>query len=315
MQLIKSLFLFCLSLIFVTVQTVRADDTSTRMTVDEFKKQNPNANIKVVTPDEMEKIKKEKEANAPVYDGCGRSIPRQSELSPSGSHVTPVVTPAPSGYYRDSSGDWWPYFRGGNFSSGSGDKETLIVLAVVGVIIVAALVIYSGYYLYKAAASGLDCKAYNEFALRYSYLQDSSSQQSRSGALYGASYSLGYDISFGTMGLTLEGGEHHLNFNVRNTAISRNYDGAYFLIGPSFEFPLGTSAHALALELLGGTSTNKDIGLMSTLKFGFNFGLSEHLRLGVHFGAGVIDIQDFDGYLSDSDQLSWLYGAQLGYRF
>ncbi len=277
---------------------------------EEIKARNPDAQIKVVSPAELDRYKKK--------PGCGPEpdpLPLEVQATP-----TPqaYVDPHQIAGYRSAGihhhNDYWLGSSFDNLGSLDG-KDLLVVVAVVGAFVVAALFIYSASYLYQASAAGFDCKAYDEVGLRFSYLQDTNSKQSRIGRMHGAYYTLGYDVSFGTLGLTAEVGQHRIDLGVRSADVTKRLEGAYAMAGPSFGFPISNRGDIFLLELLAGTSTHKEIGLMSNIRLGLDFAAGDNLRLGANVGAGMIDIRGFDGYLTDVDQLSYLFGLQLGFRF
>jgi hypothetical protein len=286
------------------------------MTLAQLKRAYPNAEIKVVSEDEMKRLQAKEPPPLPrslsradrrsECSGLPDAAPEQSSPPLSTHHQTQVS------HYRGGpflEGDWSRFGGGGGH-----DKNFLIVVAVIGVVVVAALFIYAGKYIYEAAQAGLDCKAWDEIGFRASFIDDDSQRQRRYGQMLGLTYTLGYDFSFGVMGLKAEAGGHRLDLNLPQGG-SRRYEGAYALLGPHFDFPITAREDSLYIDLLAGTSSHRDIGLISRLHLGLQFLLGSQFYAAVDAGAALTDVKGLDGYLQDEDQLNFLSSVSLNYRF
>ncbi len=287
------------------------------VTIDDVRKQFPGAQIRIVSVDEYIDYKNRMQpATAP--SPAPLPTPPQRPVDPcayaAGLSGEPAGQAVPV-EYSDSTPSWnFNYYGGG--SGGGNSKEFLVVVAVIGVVVVAALVVYSVGYLVEMARSGFQCRAWKDFGLRFSYIQDSSKTQLREGKFTGLYYSLGYIVPFGVMGLTAEVGGHNLKMHVNDTSEDKTYEGAYLLVGPSFSIPFDRlGGHAFQIELLAGTSSEKGIGLISTLRFGIELKVAPTFSLGFNLGAALVNIRDFDNYLKDDDQLNFLTGVSSSYRF
>ncbi|MCB0386539.1 MAG: hypothetical protein KDD43_14195, partial [Bdellovibrionales bacterium] len=155
-------------------------------TLEDVQKAYPNARIQAVSVAEMKAIKKQLVA----------------QTNQDGQPVTPVSPPPPLPpdppkkvsapteewdecryyeslfYYHETAedGEGIPLGRRGakepkfNFDSDfsfKGDKDFLIIVAVIGIVIVAALVVYAGAYIYQSFANKLACKSWDELGFRY----------------------------------------------------------------------------------------------------------------------------------------------------
>ena len=143
------------------------------------------------------------------------------------------------------------------------------------------------------------------------------SRRARHGTLTGASYSLGYRIPTGTMGLGMEIGNFDMDLREKSSGQIESFSGPYLLVGPSFNIPFGSNSngHAFVIDLLAGTTTDKEIGLMSTMRLGLDFNMGSGIRLGVGFGVAVINVKAFKGLITDLDQINYLSGMSVSYRF
>lgn len=274
-------------------------------TLEDLKKRYPNARFKVVSREELEVYRAALAGGgaAAAVDDCGDEI---SGVSPEGASA--AASSADPENWR-----FWSNLGGG----GSGDgKEFLVVVALIGVVVVAALAVYAAGYLLRAASFGLHCRSRDELGLRFSYLTDNTDTQVRHGTLSGLYYSLGYKLPIGTFGLTFEGGHFDMDLREKTANETRKFDGPYLLAGPNFNIPFGAAGStAFVVELLAGTTTDEDIGVMSTLRLGLDFRLSPEVRWTITLGAAVVKVKTFKGVLTDLDQLNYLSGASLAWRF
>lgn len=286
---------------------LRAPAVSAGMTIADVQKKYPNAQIKAVAPENFEREVAAQEAKRDV-DKCGRYRTRYTETSTANPNPEQTNLNGDPGINFNSYNGW-----GG---SSSNDKDLLIIVAVVGVVVVAAVLIYAVVYLVEMAAQGIDCRGRDDFGYRFTHISDHSYLQDRSGNLNGLYYTRNYYVPFGTMGLTAEAGHHSIELDLAGVAANKNYNGGYLMIGPSFSFLFGERDFgAFQIELLGGTSTEKQIGLMSTLRFGVAFNITPSFTAGINLGAALIDLKDSDNYLNSRDQLNYLSGAAVSMRF
>lgn len=300
-----------------TIRTGATKPIAGTMTISDLQRLYPNAKIKTVSLEEysstrnlyaqngkvVEDITGQSEAhsNRQINNGCrgyNSAHPEKTPTQP--QEVDPHVN-------LNSYSGW---------GGGGDNKDFLVIVAVVGVVIVAAALIYSVGYIFEMASRGFDCHALDEFGYRYTHVTDHSSKQDREAQFNSIFYTRQYDVPFGLMGLTGEVGHHSIELSIDGVNADQHYNGGYFLIGPSFSFLFGQDNFgAFQIELLAGTSTEKKIGVMSTLRFGFDFRVTPDFSAGINLGAAVIDIKEFDNYFNDRDQLNYLSGASVSYVF
>jgi hypothetical protein len=279
------------------------------LTVDELQKKYPNAEIKQVPIEELESLRRNK-----AYQECDSIESKGNNRSLEKGH-----------YQHTDLNDRGPFLNFNNYVNfnNHGDKEFLILVAVVGVMVVAALIVYSAGYLYQTTSASLKCLTWIDFGFRASFISDSTSTQSRSGFMHGLYFSSGYRIPIGVMGLMGELGIHSFDLTINQSSshpksppTNSLYRGTYFLIGPSFSIPFSNlNEHLFQIDLLAGTSNNKNIGLISTLRFGLLFRMSSQFNIGLNAGAALINIKGFESYLNESDQLNTLLGTSISYKW
>ena len=281
-------------------------------TVENLQKAYPGAKIKVVSMAEFQQLEAQvKKESAPEKDkGWGEC----------GYYDSVFYSNSQYGQ-QENSLNHGPKAKEPNFNfngdfSFKGEKDFLVIVAVIGVVVVAALVIYAGAYLYHSFKNNLQCLAWNEWGYRYTSIFDDSDTQVRDGSLKGAYYSRGYFIPSGVMGLTVEAGHFKMDLGVNGTAEVRNYSGPYFLIGPTFTFPITTlDRQYFSIELLGGTTSEKKIGLMSTLRFSLGINFTKRFSISVGTGAAFVKVKEFESYLGHYDDLNFMTGFKSTVRF
>jgi hypothetical protein len=195
-------------------------------------------------------------------------------------------------------------FIGGMASSPEG---LVVVLVVAGVILVGVLVFYAGVYLYELAKGKFEPPPWWEARAGL----DLVSGENLDGTLSGLRFKTGIPKS--PLGLVLEAGYYDLNLKLSDFMEQRY--GAYWLAGPSVEFNEPGNFVSMGFEFLGGKSLHSKIGVMSTMKLGFNFKASENFVLGVHFGGLYTELKNTSGLINHIDEFNWLFGLDMGARF
>lgn len=267
-----------------------------QITIADLEKKYPNAEVRPVPLGHLEDIKEQHPEQ--VINECG---------------VSTVGVKASSGDDRDFTprANINPYGRG---STGGNSKDFLIIVAVIGVVVVAALVVYSVSYLIQSGTSLFKCSVWRDFGVRFSYFLEDSQVQIREGRLAGLYFTSGYRVPFGIMGLTAETGTFNLDMQIKKKLKLKRIGDPYLLVGPSFSIPFhDLEGHMVQIELLVGTSSNKDIGLLSTLRFGLLLRLAPSLSWGLNTGAALINVKGYDNYLEDRDQLNSIWGTSISY--
>jgi hypothetical protein len=97
---------------------------------------------------------------------------------------------------------------------------------------------------------------------------------------------------------------------------SLRLQGTYWLLGPLLRWKLASSANPsyFQMEFLVGSTENQEMGVIAAAKLGFNFGISERLRLGISYGALNLNLHE-QGIILDRSQFYTLWGLDMGYRF
>lgn len=196
-----------------------------------------------------------------------------------------------------------------------GDTRELavVVFVVVGVVVVAALVVYGGVYLVNMATGSGDYDYWYEVQSRAGWLAGSGD----SGGLYGARLAVGFEDGGVQVGLGAEVGHLNVKAELESDAPPVELEGVYWLVGPVLRWPFGggaSTSDAFA-ELLGGSTEDDESRFLSVARAGVNLGLGERISLGVSIGSLYTDLKASEGPAREGDNFALLLGAGLGVGF
>ena len=207
-----------------------------------------------------------------------------------------------------------------NITIPSSSNDAVVVFAVIGLVIIVAWLPYALAYLYDPARGESNYCPWYRLSLRY---KDITSSSSKVDAKRSANYtginlgiaSLGEEYSF--LGLSMELGSHKITDTIGTN--EENFDGTYFMIGPSIA--LGKPHNTVVtLNLLGGTSFHEDISLMGEASIDFIFNLNDSATkmaptFNINFGANYLDINEQEGIIKNINQYSLFFGVGAGVNF
>lgn len=217
-------------------------------------------------------------------------------------------------------------FKLPNINIGGGNKgdAAAVMLIVIGVVVIAALFIYAGKWLVDMINNDEDYYAYWwDIGGQFFNLDTGPGEH---GNFNGIKFSGGFVPNMNTnFGLTAEIGRMDLDllYNRNSTPQRINIEGTYWLVGPIVRWLIGgrdsdeNFAHNsyIYLELLGGNSDRDGIDMIGVGRIGINTGLGEHLRLGLHYGAFYLGLDEDQGFANDGDNYWNMYGLEIGYQF
>jgi len=216
-------------------------------------------------------------------------------------------------------------FKLPNISLGGGKKGdgAAVMLIIIGVVVIAALFVYAGKFIADLFSGDGEYYTYWwDIGTQFITLDTEASEQ---GNFTGLKFSGGFVANrLAQFGLAAEVGsmDLDLNYNRNSTPQRIQLEGTYWLIGPTVRWLLGyTDTEQLAnnsyfyLELLGGSSDRNEVDKMAVARVGFNTGIGEHLRLGAHYGAFYLGLNEDQGFANDGDNYWDMYGLEIGYQF
>lgn len=212
-----------------------------------------------------------------------------------------------------------------NIGGGGGGKgdAAAVMLIIIGVVVIAALFIYAGKWLVDMLSNDEDYYAYWwDIGTQFMVLDTEANQH---GNFTGLKFSGGFIANrLAHFGLAVEVGRMDLDLLYNRNSIPQrvNLEGTYWLLGPTVRWLLGNVDTEQAinnsyfhLQLLGGGSDRNEVDKMALARVGFNTGIGRHLRLGLHYGAFYLGLDQDQGFANDGDNYWNMYGMEIGYQF
>lgn len=194
------------------------------------------------------------------------------------------------------------------FDTSGSNEAALIFFAVTGLVVAVAWLPYFPLLAYKAITDKEDKLKMRQLAtFQYNPLFE------KEGSLNGARYSLYMDEQnpedIVDLGLAVESGYY------LTKEVSRK-EGGYWLLGPSLLMGHTDSETLFGrLDLMAGSSFDADIGIITKAELSGNWLFDSGFTLGVSFGGLFFDVNENRGFVSTSDDLSFILGANAGFAF
>lgn len=195
-----------------------------------------------------------------------------------------------------------------SFNTSGSNEAALVAFAVTGLIVAVAWVPYFPLLAYRAMTEKEDKMKFDQLvSINWNPLFE------KEGSLNSARYSLYLDEQnpddIADLGFSVESGYYLTKQTGRK-------EGGYWLIGPSML--LGTmkkSGPFGRLDLMGGSSFDSEVGLVSKAELSGNWAFSSGFTMGVSLGGLYFDIKENRGIVSSGDDLSFILGANAGFAF
>lgn len=289
--------------------------------------QNPASNSPdPLSQQECEKLKKQLEnqkndpGNPPIspnkkiqYENeCGKyfnttdKVERQTPPAQPGAEPQSEVQ-VHTGVYADIS----------HSTGGSNSDAAKILFIFVGLVFVAAFVIYAGKYI-TDMLRGDEQKYWWEFVFDGKFLDTDPGEH---GKFTGIKISTGpVSSELLQLALILEFGNADLDLimNKPENPQPLELTATYWMLGGTIRLHLSdklVNPSYMYIELLGGSTSNSDTDLIGMAKGGFNFGIEKNMRLGFSIGSQYIGLNEDKGFTNDGDNFWFSYGLELGVRF
>lgn len=291
--------LISLTLIFLPLN---AQNQQTSEVVQQVHEKYPNAKISVISFDEFQKIQKSHKNTQIIYlaqnENNDTNESKKEEIK-----QKQKTTNTTSAGARLRVPDL-------NFS-GSGDSAVIFV--IIGAIVVVALVVYAGEYLYEVIATDKQHSYWIDNSFIYSNFYNDYTQSS--GSMAGYKLSFGFDGKNTKVGVSAEAGTFDFSF-FQEESRWLDANGAYFMAGPTVRFypPTDKTAYLFA-EMLGGKSDNKNINTLGQARLGVSKTFQNNLILGLSLGAIFVGLNDDEGILEYKDEFETTTSFEMGYKF
>lgn len=210
----------------------------------------------------------------------------------------------------------------GSGSGGNGDTAAVMFI-VIGIVVVAALFIYAGKFIADLINNDDDYYSYWwDIGTQFINLDTENNQHGNFGGL---KFSAGFIAArLAQLGLSIEIGKMDLDLLYNRNSIPQriNLQGTYWFIGPTVRWLLGNIDNEQTInnsyvyfELLGGGTDRSEIDITAIARVGINTGIGEHMRIGIHYGAFYLGLDEDQGFANDGDNYWNTYGIELGYQF
>lgn len=209
---------------------------------------------------------------------------------------------------RDSGGR-----SSGRGSGGGGSSDgAAVILVVIGAIVLVVWTIYAIKYLADMATGGTDAcsRRWSEWAVSATGINSYRPQYAN---FTGVRYLTGVDHAGLNFGLSAELGHADVLLAEASTI---HLQGLYWMVGPLLRWGLshGRNPSYLQMELLAGSTENREMGLIAAAKLGLNFGIGDRVRLGISYGALNMNLHE-QGIILERSQSYTLWGVDMGFRF
>ncbi len=197
---------------------------------------------------------------------------------------------------------------GTSFNTSGSNEAALVFFAVTGLVVAVAWLPYFPLLAYKALTDKEDKLKIRQLAtFQYNPLFE------KEGSLNGARYSLYMDEQdpedIVDLGFAVESGYY------LTKEVSRK-EGGYWLLGPSMLMGHTDNETLFGrLDLMAGSSFDSDIGLITKAELSGNWLFDSGFTLGVSIGGLFFDVNENRGFISTSDDLSFILGANAGFAF
>ncbi|MEE8395569.1 MAG: hypothetical protein V3S29_05900 [bacterium] len=213
---------------------------------------------------------------------------------------------------------------GDGSGGGSGKGGAVILFVVIGLFVIAFVVVASAAIVYEMVVEGKDYPGFFSLDIGFSYFNyEEDTGDGLETVEGGATMALKADFGItkpGKWGVGL-GAEIGNMSGVLSVAGGESYNltGVYGLVGPVLQFARGV----IQAELLAGTNTQREVGLMSVARLRVRIPLSGYGKaatfagpyLGLSWGTIFINLKEELGIVQDKGKFNMLWGINLGYAF
>ncbi len=191
---------------------------------------------------------------------------------------------------------------------------SLVIFVVIGAIVVLAVVVYAGAYLYDMATGSGDYQHWWTLETQASFLTGNDSR----GYSAGLKFSAGFERADTRVGAILESG--YLDVGIRQEGQSErlNADGVFVMAGAGVRWIFGEAPENpshVGFELLAGTAWDDQVDVMSVARANLSLGIGSRGRLGFTVGSMFLGLDPAEGILKQRNNFTTLLGIETGIRF
>lgn len=208
-----------------------------------------------------------------------------------------------------------------DIGTGGSKDAALVIFAIVGLVVVVAWIPYVPILVYDALTGDRDKFQFSHL-LTIQGTPIIGGEESRSGSLLAGRYAIYIEekerASSIKKGLGFEAGYYLSKEEKLDGDQEVRNEGAYWLIGPSLMVgePMGDGNTLFArLDLMGGTSFDSDLGLVTKAEFSGNWLFKSGFTMGLGIGGLYLHVKDDKGVLDDSNDIALTFSGIFGYAF
>ncbi|MGK5090978.1 hypothetical protein WDW89_03050 [Deltaproteobacteria bacterium TL4] len=214
------------------------------------------------------------------------------------------------------------------------DDTAVIIFVVVGFFVVGAMVLSGGKVLYDAMVNREGLPRWWDAGMRYSFFYedpqnmlagDHEVTEEEVQTIGEAVHLVGTRMSFGVIkagvgfGFAGEVGYSNLSLYVNNQPQEMfQTSSAYFVVGPNLRMLYQDRVTYAFLELLAGTTTDKEVGLISIARIGGTKGFGSSCRRcfwGIQLGGLFLELKESEGLVRRKGQFADNFDVILGMEF
>lgn len=192
------------------------------------------------------------------------------------------------------------------------DRESAaVVFVIIGAVVVVVWSLYAFKYAYDLAAGVEPCGRWSEWSIASSTISGDASDRAR---FNGVRAMGGFREGYTDFGLSAEVGQAAMELKETDSLKLR---GTYWFVGPVLRWRLSADRNPnfFQMEFLGGSTTNRETGLLGEAKAALSFGVGNNARWGLSVGAMNINLKDNQGIISARSKYYYLFGLETGFRF
>lgn len=191
---------------------------------------------------------------------------------------------------------------------------SLVIFVVIGAVVVLAVVVYAGAYLYDMATGSDEYLHWWNLETQASFL---TGNQSR-GYTAGLKLSAGFERNDTRVGAVLESGYLDVGIRQEGQAERLNADGVFVMAGAGVRWIFGETPENpshFGVELLAGTAWDDQVDVMSVARANLSLGIGSRGRLGFTAGSMFLGLDPTEGILENRNNFTTILGIETGIRF
>lgn len=204
-----------------------------------------------------------------------------------------------------------------NSGRGGSSDSAKVFFIITGIFVVAAFVVYVGKYIVDIA-QGNQHDLWWEVIFNNTFLDTNARQHGRfNGVKIATGFNSSDVIQVALMG-ELGNASLNLIFDEDTSPSIVDFTTTYWMLGATARLFLSynqLNSSYLFMDFMGGKTRHSETDTIGAARMGISFGIYDHARLGVSYGAQYIGLNSNQGFVHNSGQYWYTFGVELGVRF